>query len=74
MSNILVTIGIAFVLIMIALAALALTWFFTGRSSIKAGSCGRAPTKKREESCGTKKTCSLCESDKKDEDDGIQQR
>jgi len=58
---------VAFVFVVIALAGLALSLFITGKSSIKAGSCGRAP-KQKDKSCGTNETCSLCEKDSKTEE------
>ena len=69
MSNLVLTIIIAFVIIMIALVGLGISLLLTGRGRIQRGSCGRDPTKKREDSsCGTDQTCGLCEpdADKKD--------
>jgi hypothetical protein len=66
MSSVIATIVIAFFLILIAIALLGLGWLITGKSHIKAGACGRAPNKSRDESCATDKaSCGLCE--KKDE-------
>lgn len=66
MSTLLLTLTIAFVIVMLALAGLAIGWLLTGKSIIRPGACGRDPTKKRDDkSCGTN-TCSLCE--KQDDD------
>jgi hypothetical protein len=70
MDNFLLTMFLAFIIIVVALIFLALSWFFKGKSCIRAGSCGRDPTKKQDdESCGTQKTCGLCESKKTSEND-----
>lgn len=62
MSTLTLTLIIAFVLVVIALAGLAIGWLLTGKSIIRAGACGRDPTKKQDDkSCGTNTTCSLCE-------------
>ncbi len=77
MSTLLTTLLIAFLLIIIALGLLAVGWLVTGKSRIRAGSCGRNPHQKRsdEEGCGTSSTCSLCETTKKDDKhDDIQQK
>lgn len=60
MSNLFLTLIIAFVVIVLAIAALAIGWLITGRTRIER-SCGRDPTQKKEDSCGTKRTCDLCE-------------
>lgn len=60
MSNLFLTLIIAFVVIVLAIAALAIGWLITGRTRIER-SCGRDPTQKKEESCGTQRTCDLCE-------------
>lgn len=61
MSTLMLTILIAFVFVILAIAGLAIGWLFTGKSSIRAGSCGRLPNKDRDQGCGTNSTCSLCE-------------
>lgn len=60
MSNLFLTLMIAFVVIVLAIACLAIGWLITGRSRIER-SCGRDPTQKKDESCGTSTSCSLCE-------------
>lgn len=62
MSSFLMTLMIAFVVVIIALALLGLNWFITGKCKIRSGTCGRDPTKKRDEDeeCGTEVSCSLC--------------
>ncbi|MCE5317274.1 MAG: hypothetical protein LLG04_07920 [Parachlamydia sp.] len=69
MSTLMLTLVLAFVIVIIALALLAIGWLFTGKSRIQPGACGRAPHKKRseEEGCGTSASCSICE--KKDKTD-----
>lgn len=62
MSTLLLTIILAFVVVVIAICGLAIGWLLKGKSNIQAGACGRDPTKKQnDKSCGTKSTCSLCE-------------
>lgn len=64
MENLTLTIFFAFIVISIALFALAIGWLFTGKSKIKGGMCGRRPdqTKKSEE-CGKEISCQICEKD-----------
>ncbi len=65
---------IAFVVIVIAIACMAIGWLITGKTKIERGACGRDPTKKRDDSCETTTSCDLCEHpkemkhDKKDKD------
>ena len=62
MSTLFLTLGIAFVVIMVALALLGISWLITGKLKIRPGACGRDPTKNRNEddSCGTGVNCHLC--------------
>jgi hypothetical protein len=62
MDETLITLGIAFVIILIALALLGISWLITGKLKIRSGACGRNPTKTKvdEEGCGTGVNCSLC--------------
>lgn len=60
MPNLFLTLMIAFIVIVIAIACLAIGWLITGKTKIERGACGRDPTQKRE-SCDTKFTCDLCE-------------
>ena len=72
MSTVVLTVVIAFVMILIALAALGISWLFTGKLSLRPGACGRDPTKKRDDkSCGTDATCSLCDDKRGEAGDGI---
>lgn len=64
MSNLFFTLILAFVLIVIAIAGLAIGWLITGKTKIERGACGRDPTKKRDESCATTGTCDLCAPEK----------
>lgn len=62
MSTLVLTLGIAFVVVLIAIASLAISWLFTGKSSLRPGACGRDPTKKRDDkTCGPQTSCMLCE-------------
>lgn len=61
---------IAFVVIVIAIASLAIGWLITGKTKIERGACGRDPTQKRDENCSTTTSCDLCEhSEKKTKND-----
>lgn len=66
MSTLLLTILIACVLVVLAIAGLCISWLLTGKSSLRPGACGRAPSRKRDEHCGTDTTCSLCNEKKND--------
>lgn len=76
MSTLLLTLGIAFVVVIMALALLGISWLLTGKLKMKPGACGRDPTKNQEdESCGTSVNCQLCkkpEEKKKRQDDDLQ--
>ena len=63
MSTLLLTLVIAFVIVVIAIGLMAIGWLITGRSRIQPGACGRDPNKKRNdrEECGTSVSCQLCE-------------
>ena len=58
MSNLFLTLVIAFVIIVFAIALLAIGWLITGKTKIEK-SCGRDPTQKRDASCHA---CELCDS------------
>lgn len=59
MSNLFLTLIIAFIIIIIAISCLAVGWLITGKTKIVAG-CGRDPTKQRDDNCQTSGTCELC--------------
>ena len=59
-DNLFLTLVIAFVLIVLAIASLAIGWLITGRTKIERGACGRDPHRKRDEECGTSLKCDLC--------------
>lgn len=62
MSTLLLTIFIAFVIVVVAISFLAIGWLITGKSKVQPGACGRDPTKKRDQKdCGDTTSCSLCE-------------
>lgn len=61
MSTLLLTLVIAFLIILLAIGLLAIGWIITGKMKIRPGACGRDPTKKQnDEECGTS-SCNLCE-------------
>jgi len=62
MSTLLITVGLAFIIVVLALALLGIGWLVTGNSRIRPGACGRAPDRKRDDQeCGKNTSCSLCE-------------
>lgn len=63
MSTLLLTLAIAFVIVVLAIGLMAIGWLITGRSRLQPGACGRDPNKKRsdKEGCGTSANCQLCE-------------
>lgn len=64
MNTIWLTIGLAFVVVLIAVAILGISWLLTGKLSLRPGACGRDPTKKKDDaSCGNEQTCGLCKKD-----------
>jgi len=66
MSSLLLTLGIAFLIVLISIGLLAIGWLISGKSRIRAGACGRDPHKNREdkEGCGTSISCQLCDQNK----------
>jgi hypothetical protein len=73
MSDLGLTIIIASVLVVLAMAFLGISWLITGKLSLRPGACGRAPTKDRDEHCGKDVTCGLCGKNekKKNEDKDV---
>lgn len=66
MNTLLLTLALAFIIVVIAIGLMAIGWLLTGRSHLQAGACGRDPTKKRDEKgCGTSADCGLCEKNEK---------
>jgi len=61
MSTLFLTLIIAFLLVVLAIAALSVGWLLTGRSKIVRGACGMDPSKLRKNECGTDIKCGLCE-------------
>lgn len=72
MDTLIVTLLISFILVVLALAALAIKWVLTGKSDLRAGSCGRYPSKQKDQECGTNETCPLCK--KQEKDDHVSQK
>ncbi len=62
MPNLYSTFIIAFVLIVMAIACLAIGWLIKGKTIIEKGACGRDPTKKRNEcdEANSNFSCSQC--------------
>jgi len=60
-SNLVLTLSIAFVLFLIAIAFLAVGWLLTGKVKLRPGSCGRNPHMKQSDTCGKEGSCALCE-------------
>lgn len=63
MSTIVLTVMIAFIIVMVAVGLLAIGWLVTGKSKIKAGACGRDPNKNKDETCSDDSnniSCGLC--------------
>jgi hypothetical protein len=58
-SNLFLTLVIAFVFIVFAIALLAIGWLITGKTKLEK-SCGKDPTKKRDHECNS---CEICEPD-----------
>ena len=65
MENFLTTAAIAFVLFLIALALLGVSWIVKGKLSIKPGACGQDPTRQKDGKCGKSISCILCEKSEK---------
>lgn len=60
MNTLLITLLIAFIIICLAIASLAIGWLITGKQKLKPGACGRDPNKSKDEDCGTGVNCQLC--------------
>ncbi len=71
MSSLLLTLAIAFVIVLISIGLLAIGWLISGKARIRPGACGRDPHKNRED-CQTSASCQLCDQNqdsvKKDHD------
>lgn len=66
MSTLFITLIIAFVLVVLAIASLSVGWLFSGKSRIVRGACGMDPNKVKQKGCGTEIKCELCEDDKEE--------
>lgn len=58
-SNLFLTLMIAFVILVFAIAFLAIGWLITGKTKLEKA-CGRNPTQKKDDSCGSLNSCELC--------------
>lgn len=56
MSNLFLTLVLAFLVVVLALACLAISWLVTGKNRLRKG-CGQAPTSS---SCQSTGSCGLC--------------
>lgn len=65
MSDTVLTIILAFVVIVLALLGLGIGWLLTGKSKLRS-SCGQDPNK-RAGSCKSKSSCSICNTTKREE-------
>jgi len=69
MSNLFLTLVLAFVCIVVAIACLAIGWLVTGKNKMGKVGCGRNPQvapQGKEGECSRNSSCSLCgEQDKK---------
>jgi hypothetical protein len=76
MSNLLTTIGLAVIVVLIAIGVISIGWILTGKSRVRLGMCGRDPTVKRtdEEGCGTGISCDLCKKTDKKKENDVQKR
>ena len=57
MSNLFLTLVIAFVFIVFAIALLAIGWLITGKTKLEKA-CGKDPTKKKDDHCHSCDVCS----------------
>lgn len=62
MSPLILTILLAFIIVGLALCALAIGWLLTGKSKIKGGMCGKLP-KEKDKECGDSNVCDICRKD-----------
>jgi hypothetical protein len=67
MGGLWTTILISAVVVLLAVAGLAIGIILTGKSKLNVRRCGWDPHKKRDESCGKKIKCPLCQSEKNDD-------
>lgn len=63
MSTLILTLMIAFILVVLAIAALSVGWLFSGKSKIVRSASGSDPNKLREKECGTDTKCGMCETE-----------
>ncbi len=61
MNSFLLTLLLAFFLIVFAIAALAIGWIIKGKNKVHLGMCGRDPHAKKKDECGKNTSCGLCE-------------
>lgn len=64
MTSILITLMVAFGLIILAISALSIGWLLSGKSKLTKGACGSDPNKMRSSGCGNEVKCGICEDEK----------
>jgi len=70
MSTFLITLILAFGVVILALSLLGIGWLITGKSRIIRGACGMDPNRVKDERCGTKDiSCEICKKPVEKEDD-----
>lgn len=68
MSTLTLTLLLAFLIVILAICALAFSWIFTGKVRIQFGACGKDPTKTRkDQACDSDMECGLCSKPKEKE-------
>lgn len=70
MSTFMITLILAFGVVVLALTLLGIGWLITGKSRMIQGACGMDPDRVRDKRCGTKDiSCELCKKPLKEDDD-----
>jgi hypothetical protein len=69
MTTLLLTLLIAFIIVVLAIGSLAIGWLITGKMRMRPGACGRDPTKDRDQSegCGSG-PCNICKKEDPNKD------
>jgi hypothetical protein len=62
MHQTIVTLIISSIVVLGAILLLGISWLITGKSSVRAGMCGRAPLQKKGKGsgCGSEYSCGIC--------------
>lgn len=67
MGNIILTLGLAAVVVILALALMGIGLIITGKTKLRGGMCGRTPTTKKGEKGCSPNGCGICGKQDKDE-------